>query len=258
MTNKGIFTKGSGEYIFGLIGKNIGYSFSRGYFTQKFEELGLADHLYTNFDIENIEKFDTEIKNIGNLKGCNVTIPYKEKIIPFLDEIDEEAQKIGAVNTIKILPDGKFKGFNTDYFGFENSIKGLLQPIHKKALILGTGGASKAVAFALVNLGLDYRFVSRKEANSAQHLTYKDLDSSVLQDFTVLINTTPLGTSPQTDDCPDVPYEFISKNHLLFDLIYNPAETLFLSKGKAQGAKIKNGLEMLELQAEKAWEIWNS
>ena len=258
MANKGVYIKGSVEFVYGLIGKNIGYSFSRGYFTQKFEELGLTDHLYTNFDIENIEKFDTEIKNIGNLKGCNVTIPYKEKIIPFLDEIDEEAQKIGAVNTIKVLPNGKFKGFNTDYFGFQNSIKNLLQPIHNKALILGTGGASKAVAFALVNLGLDYRFVSRKDSTSALHLTYNELGSSVLQDFTVLINTTPLGTSPQTDECPDVPYEFLSKNHLLFDLIYNPSETLFLRKGKAQGAKIKNGLEMLELQAEKAWEIWNS
>lgn len=241
---------------FGLIGKNIGYSFSKNYFTQKFSDENLQ-HSYHNFDIESIEHFKEIIKNNPTVKGLNVTIPYKEIVIPYLTHLSEIASKIGAVNTIKITEQGELKGYNTDYFGFTEALKPILKAHHKRALILGTGGASKAVAYALQTLNIPYSFVSR---NHAEHnnFTYNELTQPIIEQHTIIVNCTPLGTHPNTDVCPAIPYQYIGKYHLLYDLIYNPSETLFLSKGKQQGAQILNGLPMLQYQAEKAWEIWNS
>ncbi len=244
------------NYLFGLLGKNISYSFSRGYFSEKFELLKLVNHKYVNFDIQDISELKTILKeNEPSLKGMNVTIPYKETVFQYLDKVDKKARKIGAVNTIKFTKKGKLIGYNTDFYGFKNSIKPLLKTHHKKALILGTGGASKAIAYALKKLNIEYKFVSRS-GNGETILSYNDLNEKIITEYNVLINCTPLGTHPNTDQSPNIPYEFISNKHLLYDLIYNPSETLFLSKGKQQGAAIKNGLEMLELQAEKAWKIW--
>ncbi|WP_442267137.1 shikimate dehydrogenase family protein [Tenacibaculum sp. ZS6-P6] len=243
--------------LFGLIGKNISYSFSRGYFAEKFEMLDLHDHEYVNFDLTVINELDDVLKEYNSsLKGMNVTIPYKEEIIPFLDKVDKKAKKIGAVNTIKISKKGKLKGYNTDYYGFKNSLKPLLKEKHKKALILGTGGASKAIAYALKKLNIEYAFVSRKAKNEAM-FSYNDLNKTVVEDHLVIINCTPLGTSPNITQKPNIPYQYIGEHHILYDLIYNPAESAFLKSGKENGATIKNGLQMLELQAEKAWEIWN-
>lgn len=242
--------------LFGLLGRNISYSFSRGYFTEKFELLGLNNHEYVNFDIDAITDFDEVVdKYQPFLKGMNVTIPYKEEIFPFLHKIDKKAQKIGAVNTIKVTRKGKLKGYNTDEYGFRKSLKPLLKSHHKKALILGTGGASKAVAYALKKLNITYKFVSRNPKKG--DFLYSDVNAKTLQNFTIIINCTPLGTHPNVKICPAISYEFLNEQHLLYDLIYNPAETLFLQKGKEQKAITKNGLEMLELQAEKAWKIWN-
>lgn len=240
---------------FGLIGKNIGYSFSKTYFSKKFEKENLP-HSYENFDITSIENFPQIIAETSNLKGLNVTIPYKEQIIPFLDRLDVEAEKIGAVNTIKISEDKKLIGFNTDHLGFQKSLEYFLPLQHKTALILGTGGSSKAVAYALGNLGFDFKFVSRSPTSNM--LDYATLNQSIIENHLLIINCTPLGTSPNIADCPPIPYQFITKKHLLFDLIYNPPETEFIKRGKLRGAKTSNGLKMLELQAEKAWEIWNS
>jgi shikimate dehydrogenase len=240
--------------LFGLLGKNISYSFSSGYFGEKFEKLQLDTHSYVNFDIPTIEKFPSLLSQ--SINGMNVTIPYKQEIIPFLDEIDAEAQEIGAVNTIKFLDSGKLKGFNTDVYGFKNSLLPLLKPHHTKALILGTGGASKAVDYALKSLHIETLFVSRKTTESDQ-ISYDELTEEIIADYTIIINCTPLGTFPNVERCPKIPYQYITENHLLYDLIYNPAETTFLQKGKKQGAIIKNGLEMLQLQAEKSWQIWN-
>lgn len=243
--------------LFGLVGKNISYSFSRGYFAEKFEMLDLHDHEYVNFDLTVINELDDVLKeHNSSLKGMNVTIPYKEEIIPFLDRVDKKAKKIGAVNTIKITKKGKLKGYNTDYYGFKNSLKPLLKEKHKKALILGTGGASKAIAYALKKLNIEYAFVSRKAKNEAM-FSYNDLNKTVVEDHLVIINCTPLGTSPNITEKPNIPYQYIGEHHILYDLIYNPAESAFLKSGKENGATIKNGLQMLELQAEKAWEIWN-
>lgn len=249
--------KEEGNKLFGLVGKDISYSFSKGYFTQKFEDLGATNCKYVNFDIKTIDEFSRIIhQNKFELKGVNVTIPYKEEIIPFLNKLSKSAKKIGAVNTIKITKKGLLKGFNTDVFGFENAIKPLLKKHHKRALILGTGGASKAVAFALKKNKIKIKFVSRNP-KSKNEISYKSLDEVFINKYKIIINCTPLGTHPNINDCPNIPYNFLTQKHLLFDLIYNPFETTFLSKGKAQGATIKNGLEMLELQAEKSWEIWN-
>lgn len=245
------------KHLFGLIGRNISYSFSQGYFTEKFELLDLENHEYINFDIPQVNDFFVVlIKYKSVLKGVNVTIPYKQEIFPILDKIDKKAKKIGAVNTIKISKSGKLKGYNTDEFGFRKSLKPLLKKNHKKALILGTGGASKAVAYALQKLDVNYKFVSRNPKE--EEIAYAHITENLLQEYSVIINCTPLGTYPAIEECPNIPYMFLSEQHLLYDLIYNPKETLFLQKGKEQGATIKNGLEMLELQAEKAWKIWNS
>ena len=240
---------------FGLLGKNIDYSFSRGYFKDKFETNKL-DCTYNNFDLEKIEDFEFLKITETQLLGLNVTIPYKQVVIPYLDAMDSEAQEIGAVNTIKIK-NGKLTGYNTDHFGFENSLKPHLKPHHQKALILGTGGASKAIAFALKKLGIHFDYVSRN-ASTAVKYTYKSLATEGIEDYQIIINCTPLGTFPDITKCPEIPYEQITSKYLLFDLIYNPEETLFLKHGKAKNATTLNGLEMLRLQAEKSWEIWNS
>ncbi|MDP2688241.1 MAG: shikimate dehydrogenase [Aequorivita sp.] len=240
---------------FGLIGKNIDYSFSKKYFSEKFERENLP-HSYENFDIYSIADFQNIISKTPHLKGLNVTIPYKEEIIPLLDNLDEDARKIGAVNTIKISDDKKLTGYNTDHFGFQKSLEAFLPLQHKTALILGTGGASKAVAYALEKLGFQFQFVSRKE--SLNTLQYSSLNQTTIENHLLLINCTPVGTFPNIADCPPILYQFLTENHLLFDLIYNPSETKFLNQGKAKGAKTTNGLKMLEMQADKAWEIWNS
>jgi shikimate dehydrogenase len=243
--------------VFGLLGKNISYSFSRGYFTEKFKELNLIKNKYVNFDIQKIEHFPAIIKEAENLKGMNVTIPYKEEVLKYLDKIDSTAKKIGAVNTIKFTKRGNLKGYNSDVVGFESSIKPLLKNHHKKALILGTGGASKAIAYALKKNKIKYKFVSRNPEGKKE-ISYDCLTQELLHKYVVIINCTPLGTSPDIEKCPNIPYQYLTNKHLLFDLIYNPEVSTFLSKGKEKGATIKNGNEMLELQAEESWRIWNN
>lgn len=245
------------RFKFGLIGKNISYSFSPKYFTEKFNKLGLIDFKYFNFDIPEIEEFPFLLYHKEHeFVGFNVTIPYKESIMKFLNEIDDDAKQIGAVNTIKLTEENKLVGYNTDYYGFQKSIEPLLKSHHKKALILGTGGASKAIAYAFKKLGIEYRFVSRKVAENTY--LYSLLNEEIINDYTIIINCSPIGTSPNIEESPNIPYQFLNEKHLLFDLIYNPAETKFLQEGKKRGAVVKNGLQMLELQAEKSWEIWNS
>ena len=239
---------------FGLVGRNIGYSFSRGYFTAKFRELGLEDHCYENFDLADLAGFPELLSAFPDLCGLNVTIPYKEAIIPYLDALDPEARRIGAVNTICLGPEGT-RGYNTDVIGFLESLRPLLRPADRQALILGTGGASKAVARALEMLGIEFRYVSRTPRE--RHLGYGDLTAGLLQEFQLLIQCTPLGTFPATERAPDLLYSALGPAHLLYDLIYNPALTTFLRRGQEQGARVKNGLEMLQIQAERAWELWN-
>ncbi|MFV5697508.1 shikimate dehydrogenase family protein [Flavobacterium sp. ZT3R17] len=240
---------------FGLLGRNINYSFSKGYFTDKFNNENFTGCTYENFDIPEISSFPEIIKNTSDLKGLNVTIPYKEAVIPFLDKLSKNATQIGAVNTIKITKKGKLKGYNTDYYGFKKSLEPLLQPHHKKALILGTGGASKGVAFALDELGILYTFVSREAKEDT--IDYDRINATTFDNYQIIINSTPVGTSPNVDAFPLIPYEFFTDKHIAYDLIYNPAETQFLKRAAAQGAQIKNGLDMLIFQAEKAWKIWN-
>ncbi len=238
---------------YGLVGRDIAYSFSQGYFTQKFKDLKLYNHSYENFDIQDITAFE-EIVSQPYLKGLNVTIPYKEQIIPYLDTLDATAEAIGAVNTIKITKEG-LKGYNTDAYGFRESIVPLLQPHHTQALILGTGGASKAVRFVLDTLAIPYTYVSRSKREG--QYTYQELDKAIIESHAVIVNCTPVGTYPNVTKKPSLPYQHISKRHLLYDLIYNPKETAFLGAGVQNGATICNGLKMLQKQAEKAWAIWN-
>ena len=244
---------------YGLIGYPLKHSFSIGYFNEKFEAENI-DAQYVNFEIPRIEDFMEVVEENPNLCGLNVTIPYKEQVIPYLDELDKDTAKIGAVNVIKIIrqPKGKTKlvGYNSDIVGFTRSIEPLLQSHHVKALILGTGGASKAVFHGLANLGIKATFVSRtKQSNDV--LTYEELTPEIMQSHTVIVNTTPLGMYPKVDFCPNIPYDLLTPNHLLYDLLYNPNETLFMKKGMERGATVKNGLEMLLLQAFVSWEIWN-
>lgn len=238
---------------YGLLGKNISYSFSKSFFQNFFEENKLH-HQYLNFDIDSISDFSEIIKKHTDIQGINVTIPYKELIIPFLDVIDKEAQEIGAVNCIKIDKNKKLTGYNTDHFGFEKSLNNHLSH-HKKALVLGSGGASKAVIFALKKMNISYQIVSRKANENA--ITYREVDLKLLSDYQLLINCTPLGSAHFPKEIPLLPYEVLTKDHLLFDLTYNPPLTPFLEKGKQYGATIVNGLEMLSYQAEKSWQIWN-
>lgn len=240
---------------FGLLGKNISYSFSKKYFTDKFALGNLADCSYANFDIQTIEEFPSIITNNPDLKGLNVTIPYKETVLPYLNKLSKNGAQIGAVNVIRFTKKGKLKGYNSDYYGFMKSFEPLLQPHHKKALILGTGGAAKAVSFALDKLGILYTFVTREDKEGM--IDYGRINATTFDNYQIIINCTPLGTSPNTKEFPPIPYAFFTPNHIAFDLIYNPEETQFLKKAKKKGAATKNGYEMLELQAEKAWEIWN-
>lgn len=243
--------------LFGLLGKDISYSFSRGYFSEKFKQMNLDNHNYINFDLPKIEDFPSILEDNESVLGINVTIPYKEAVIPYLDKIDKTAKEIGAVNTIKITKRGNLKGYNSDVVGFEKSITPLLKKHHKKALILGTGGASKAIAYALKRNDIKYKFVSRNPEGKKQ-ISYADLSRKIIEDYTLIVNSTPLGTSPHVNNCPNIPYQFITPNHLLYDLIYNPQVSKFLANGRQKGAAIKNGYEMLELQAEESWRIWNS
>ncbi|WP_179352620.1 shikimate dehydrogenase family protein [Winogradskyella vidalii] len=240
---------------FGLVGKAISYSFSRRYFADKFNNENLS-HSYVNFDLQSIDELKNIIKETRNLKGLNVTIPYKEQVISLLDDINEEAQKIGAVNTIQITKDKKLIGFNTDYYGFKNSLEPHLKSHHKKALILGTGGASKAIAYAFNQLNIAYDFVSRSQKEGVTYL-YADITDKIISEYTIIVNCTPMGTFPKVEECPNLPYAALTKNHILYDLIYNPEQTKFLNHGFRKGATTINGLEMLRLQAEKSWEIWH-
>jgi shikimate dehydrogenase len=242
--------------VYGLLGRNISYSFSRGYFAKKFEMLALEGIVYKNFDLKEIKDLPNLLKEELSLRGMNVTIPYKEEVLPYLHDLDQIAREIGAVNTIKFMKNGTLKGYNTDVVGFEKSILPYLQGHHKNALILGTGGASKAVFYALQKNKIECKFVSRNPAGT-QELSYEDLSEKILNKYQVIVNCTPLGTSPNIHRYPEIPYQFLSEKHLLFDLIYNPEITIFLDKGRKKGAVIKNGYQMLALQAEESWGIWN-
>ena len=244
---------------FGLVGYPLGHSFSQDYFTKKFAAEKI-DAQYLNFQIEDIALFPEKVLTIDGLSGLNVTIPYKQKVMQYLDEIDETAQKVGAVNVVKIVRDGskmRLRGCNSDVVGFENSLRPLLKPCHTSAYILGTGGASKAVRYVLEKLNINYQFVSRNADAANNILSYQQLTSELVENHKLIVNCTPLGMSPKIDACPDIPYQAIGAEHLCFDLIYNPEETLFLKKSKEHGATIKNGLDMLIGQAVRAWEIWN-
>lgn len=241
---------------YGLIGKVLVHSFSKKFFTEKFEREGI-DAQYDLFELPTIEEFKKLVEE-KELYGLNVTIPYKELVIPFLDELDPTAEGIGAVNTIKFIRDSKgcrLKGYNTDIIGFRDSIKPLLRDAHEKALVLGTGGASKAVCYALEQMGLEYKYVSRTARPDA--FTYAELNEEIMSEYLVVVNTSPLGMFPNVDSAPDIPYEYLSEDHLLYDLVYNPENTKFCQLGKAQGAVTKSGLDMLHGQAVAAWKIWN-
>ena len=243
---------------YGLIGYPLGHSFSRDFFNEKFRNEGI-DAEYVNFEIPDISRFPEILTENPDLRGLNVTIPYKEKIISYMDALSEEARQIGAVNVVRVSErkgQTYLKGFNSDVIGFTRSIEPLLEPKHKKAIILGTGGASKAIRYGLEQLGLEYRLVSRTPREGVW--SYNQLTPETMQEYTVIVNCTPVGMYPHPDACPPLPYEAIGHDHLLYDLVYNPEETLFLRKGRGQGAITKNGLEMLLLQAYAGWEFWHS
>ena len=242
---------------FGIIGYPLGHSFSPGYFNEKFQNEGI-DAIYEKYELPVITDLQAIIDYTQDLCGFNVTIPYKEKVMSYLDVISPEARAIGAVNVVKVTnKDGKkhLEGYNSDLIGFTRSIQPLLEAHHKKALVLRTGGASKAVMYGLHKLGIETMLVSRYQKNNT--IQYEQIDEEVMKEYTVIVNCTPCGMAPHFDECPAIPYCHITPKHLLFDLIYNPDETLFLKNGREQGAVTKNGLEMLLLQAEGAWEIWN-
>jgi len=242
---------------FGLIGKSLTHSFSPTYFKNKFEREQINDAHYKLFPLENIEEISAIKIEQENLIGLNVTIPFKESIIPFLDEISEQAQAIGAVNTIACLADGRWIGYNTDAFGFEKAIQTFVDLKTRKALVLGTGGASKAVQYILAKHAVPFYLLSRTPKKDSKEIAYEELNQAILEDHTLIINCTPLGTFPNVNDCPNIPFEFIGAKHFVFDLVYNPEETLLMKKAKAAGAASANGSSMLENQAEASWEIWN-
>ena len=239
---------------YGLIGKSLSHSFSKKYFTEKFDNQGLIDSEYINIEIETIEEFVEKVKEL-NPQGLNVTIPYKELIIPYLDDLDEVAEIIGAVNTI-VFKNGKLKGYNTDAFGFHQSIKPFFKSQHERALILGTGGASKAVEYVLKQYGVEVMFASRNDSKD-NVLNWNDINENAIKHHLLIINCTPLGMFPNIASKPVIPYLSLTERHLLVDLVYNPDETLFLKLGKENGAKVINGLTMLQQQAEKSWSLWN-
>lgn len=242
--------------LYGLIGYPLGHSFSKQYFTEKFEREKIDDCIFESFPIESINEFPSLLKNNPSLKGLSVTIPYKEQVLQYVDELSEEVKAIGATNSIKI-GEGKLTAYNTDIIGFEKSFTKFLQPHHTKALILGTGGASKAVQYVLQKLGIVFLVVTRKKQNENQ-IAYEEIDESIMKSHAVIINCSPVGMYPNDSIAPAIPYQFISSAHYLYDLVYKPAETLFLKKGKEQGAIVENGYKMLLLQAEESWRIWNT
>ncbi len=247
--------------FYGLIGFPLTHSFSKRYFTDKFTREGIRESSYDLYEMPTLDGLPELLKK-SDLIGLNVTIPFKKEVLAHLDELDDaSAQRIGAVNTIKIYADGSTKGFNTDYYGFHQSLTEWFDRRGEswqgiKALVLGNGGAAKAVQVALQDLAIEYKLVSRQQGQDT--LLYEELTEQVMQEHLLIINTTPLGTYPNVDGCPEIPYELITNRHYLYDLVYNPAETTFLRNGLARGASIRNGLKMLELQAEKAWDIWTS
>lgn len=248
--------------IYGLIGYPLGHSFSQTFFNQKFESEGINAQ-YINFEIPRIEDFPDVLAGHSKLKGLNVTIPYKQQVIPYLDSLDPVAAEIGAVNVIKLNRNEKgditsLRGYNSDVIGFVDSIRPMLTPSHKKALVLGTGGASKAIAYGLNSLGVEPMFVSRTKAEGRYTYEGLQLHPELLEEYTVIVNTTPLGMYPHVDECPDIPYEYITPAHICYDLLYNPDVTLFMKKCAEHGAVTKNGLEMLLMQAFAAWNIWKS
>ena len=238
---------------YGIIGFPLGHSFSRAFFTEKFHKEHI-DAEYVNFEIPSAHLLPEIVRSNPHLRGLNVTLPYKEAVIPMLDSMSDEAREIGAVNVIQVR-EGRLKGFNSDIIGFMGSLRPLLKPWHQHALVLGTGGASRAIRVGLERLGLDWTYVSRTAAEG--RLTYAALTPEVMEHFQVIVNCSPVGMFPKVDACPDIPYHLLSPRHLLYDLVYNPEETLFLKRGAQQGATIKNGLEMLHLQALASWEFWN-
>ena len=239
---------------FGIIGYPLGHSFSRGFFTEKFAREGI-DAQYLNFEIPDVTMLLDVLRENPELRGLNVTLPHKQAVIPLLNELSDEAREIGAVNVIRVR-DGKLKGFNSDIIGFTESIKPLLKPHHKKALVLGTGGASKAICVGLRRMGIEWTYVSRTPREGM--LTYSNLTPEVMREYTVIVNCSPVGMFPKVDEAPAIPYELLTPEHLLFDCVYNPEDTLFLKRGREQGAKGKNGLEMLHLQAVASWKMWHS
>lgn len=246
------------KYLYGLIGYPLSHSFSKGYFAKKFEKEGIRESYYEAFPIDSIEKLPALIEQHPNLIGLNVTIPYKEQILPYMKDLGAGARAIGAVNTVLIKEDGWF-GYNSDIYGFSTSLSRTMEKHGleiENALILGTGGAAKAVKYALAQSGIVASYVSRKSGTDV--LTYQDLNQDTLEKYKLIVNTTPLGMSPNIDSFPNIPYHYIGENHLCFDLVYNPEATLFLQKAQQRGAYILNGLEMLHLQAEKSWEIWTT
>ncbi|MDR1673785.1 MAG: shikimate dehydrogenase [Bacteroidales bacterium] len=251
-------------HLYGLIGYPLGHSFSRQYFTEKFRIEGRAHYDYRNFPIGDIREIEDVLRQNPDIEGFNVTIPYKEQIIPYLNVLDADAEKIGAVNTVKVLRKNggiSLKGFNTDIYGFMTSLRewyaSVQSPFPEQAMILGTGGASKAVEFVLRQLSITPHFVSRSEGKNV-YATYSQLTAQDIAAHLLTVNTTPLGMYPAVGACPDVPYQYFSGKHFLYDLIYNPAQTLFMKRGSAQSASVSNGARMLLLQAEKAWEIWQA
>ena len=238
---------------YGIIGNPLGHSFSKRFFTEKFAREGI-DAEYLNFQIPEIGKLTEVLQENPELRGINVTLPYKTEVIPFLDELSDEAREIGAVNVVQIR-NGHLKGFNSDIIGFTRSIQPLLKPHHRKALILGTGGASRAIRVGLTRLGLEWKYVSRTPREGM--ITYEDITAETLREYEVIVNCSPVGMFPKVDECPAIPYEFLTQDNLLYDLVYNPENTLFMKKGALQGAVVKNGLEMLHLQAIASWEFWN-
>jgi shikimate dehydrogenase len=243
--------------VFGLIGYPLGHSFSKQYFTEKFAKEGIKNCMFEAFPIASIDEFPSLLKNNPDLKGLCVTIPYKEQVLRYIDELSGEVKSIGATNSITIR-DNKLVAYNTDIAGFRQSFKKLLQPYHTKALVLGTGGAAKAVQYVLKELGIEYLVVSRSNSGAAGFVNYIAIDESLMNEYTIVINCTPVGMWPNENTCPDIPYEQITSRHYLYDLVYKPEETLFLKKGKDKNATIQNGYEMLVIQAEESWRIWNS